>query len=259
MKKIISLLIILVLAISPVLAQEELEGEGITNSEEETIKVIKLEDPGALPDSPFYGLKKFGEKVGLAFSFSEESKTEKRLEYAERRIAEAHVMNAGGKSDYVPELLSEYELIMEELVPEVAGSETVDTQSAVAEATEDHAKVLSSFYDDVPEETRGVVAHATAVSIEGNSMVVQVLDDGTAVDASGHVIELDASEEAIAAIEEARSGVAIGIAGEAIPGEAIPMPVPSDDAPSSGGGNVVGNVPEVSSEGSETGSSDDGS
>ena len=222
MKKIIAIL--MVLAMMPVAFAVD---EGITNDvsedleeidfedledfdeaigiEDSAVEEISTEDPGILPDSRFYGLKRLSERISLAFSFSEESRQEKQVEYAERRIVEAQAMVSEGKTEYVPELMEDYEVSISSVVSEEGYSETVEV----------HREAL----DDL------------AVVVNANGEIVTAIDDARR---------------------------AIGDpSGEAIPGEAIPMPVPSDDTPSSGGGNVVDNVPEVDSVETGTSSSTD--
>ena len=49
----------------------------------------QLPDPGLLPDSPFYFLDKLGKNIGMFFAFGDEAKTDKALQYAGERLAEA--------------------------------------------------------------------------------------------------------------------------------------------------------------------------
>ena len=53
---------------------------------------IKLPKSGIKPDSFFYFLDTFSERIGLFFSFGAERKVEKALKYAGEKLAEAKVM-----------------------------------------------------------------------------------------------------------------------------------------------------------------------
>lgn len=56
-----------------------------------------LPDPGTLPDSPFYGLKRFFEGIGTAFTFDQEARATRSLELAELRLAETRAIAEKGK------------------------------------------------------------------------------------------------------------------------------------------------------------------
>jgi len=56
-----------------------------------------LPDPGLTPDSPFYFLDKWGKNIGMFFTFGNEAKARKALQYAEERLAEARAMAANNR------------------------------------------------------------------------------------------------------------------------------------------------------------------
>jgi hypothetical protein len=60
----------------------------ITKSEIE-LSETKFSDPGILPDSPLYFLKKTKENVQLSFAFTDEEKSKVHLELSKKRLAEA--------------------------------------------------------------------------------------------------------------------------------------------------------------------------
>ncbi|MDH5781614.1 MAG: DUF5667 domain-containing protein, partial [Dehalococcoidia bacterium] len=53
-----------------------------------------LPGPGITPDSPFYFADKWAKQLTLMFTFKEEAKVRKALQYAEERLAELDVMLA---------------------------------------------------------------------------------------------------------------------------------------------------------------------
>ena len=74
---------------------------------EEKIKKLKA---GILPTSPFYGLKRFSEKIRLGLTFNPERKEKLKLEYLERRFNEAQKLLDHKKEKLSKKLLNEYEL-----------------------------------------------------------------------------------------------------------------------------------------------------
>ncbi len=84
----LGVLALLVLSFSA-LAQEEAAGETATGEGE---AAVQLPDAGTTPDSFIYGLDIAMEKMALAMTFDEGKKFEKRLEFAEERLAEARSM-----------------------------------------------------------------------------------------------------------------------------------------------------------------------
>jgi len=71
-------------------------------------------DPGLTPDSTFYFLDKLIEKLDLALTFDDVSKTEKFIKYAQERLAEAEEMNTEEKDEFIEELLLEYVEMLEQ-------------------------------------------------------------------------------------------------------------------------------------------------
>jgi len=99
MKKLISILIIL-LMIPIVVAQDE---------------EITEENVGTLPDSPWYGFKMFRERFSLAFTFNQEAKTEKRLQQAQRRLQEMQIMIEQKKLAYAEKAQNRYNQLLEKV------------------------------------------------------------------------------------------------------------------------------------------------
>jgi len=62
-----------------------------------------------MPDSPFYGVERFVERMNLWFTFNDEAKIKLHLKYAERRLAEAKAMAEKNNVNYSEKILKEYE------------------------------------------------------------------------------------------------------------------------------------------------------
>jgi len=98
---VLSLVMVLVIIPSLTLAQEGEETE--------------LEDPGILPDHPFYGFKLFTERLRLMFAFSEKAKIQLKLKIAERRLAEAEQMVLMNKTQIMQRVMERYQEQLQEM------------------------------------------------------------------------------------------------------------------------------------------------
>ena len=142
-RKILALsLIILILFISPALAQEE-----------------QLPDPGITPDSWMYGFKRFGEALDMAFTFDEAARAQKHLRYASLRLSEAKAMANGNMYDLMESLVSEFENGMDESENDLdsAGNLGINVtmiREAIAEAQIKHWDALEEFRDRLAERAQ---------------------------------------------------------------------------------------------------------
>lgn len=99
MKKIIVLVLLVMLAGIPFAAAAS------ANSNTGTIIHI---NPGLLPDSPFYPLKLFLERLQQTFTFSDEAKAEKLFTAAERRLAELNALPEEEQARYAEKLVNAF-------------------------------------------------------------------------------------------------------------------------------------------------------
>ena len=140
----------------------------------------ELPNPGITPDSSFYFLDIWGKKVGLFFAFGAEAKARKALQYAEERLAEAHVMAGKNKPQAVTVATGGYDEYMTMSVEKIgeASEEGVDISEVseiVALATSKHLFVLDGVMDIVPEEAKEAIAQARGVSINGQGNALRAL------------------------------------------------------------------------------------
>ena len=66
-------------------------------------------DTGILPDSPFYFIEQIKENIDLIFTFNPETKIQKVLSYADKRLAEAKKMVQAGKTNVAKKAMANYE------------------------------------------------------------------------------------------------------------------------------------------------------
>jgi|Deesub1362B_J571_1020462.scaffolds.fasta_scaffold02634_6 hypothetical protein len=136
----------------------------------------ELPDPGILPDSWMYGIKRAFESISLILTFDEVAKVEKRLQYAELRLIEAKVMAEKGKPEYVEKLLGDYQKELEEVSKVISSAKNKERLSElVALATSRHLEVLDSVIEVVPEEAKERVIFAKEMSIRGNQEALRAL------------------------------------------------------------------------------------
>ena len=129
----------------------------------------ELPDPGITPDSPFYFLDTLGKKLGLMFTFGDEAKAQKALEYAEERLAEANAMALKNKLKEMTQAAGEYDQFMaivnERLQATVQQNASANISEKVALATARHLAVLDRVRDRVPEEGKEALSRARERSL----------------------------------------------------------------------------------------------
>lgn len=130
MKKIIILVLAIMLAGLPMTATATAAAD--TNSSIITI------NPGVLPDSPFYQLKLFLERLQQTFTFNEQAKAEKLFTAAERRLAELDALPEEKQAQYAERLVNAFMTATQKAEKKqlktkaVAPTETTDDDDAQA-------------------------------------------------------------------------------------------------------------------------------
>lgn len=138
------------------------ETEGTT---EETV------DPGILPDSPFYFLKRFIEEIKLAFTFSPDSKAAMLMELAEVRIAELEALPEEKQAEFAESLTEAFVEAMEEveeLLKEEELEEDVVDEAVYEEVYKSNGKsleVLQRVYEQVPDQAKKGIQRAIDVKL----------------------------------------------------------------------------------------------
>ncbi|MFC1892863.1 DUF5667 domain-containing protein [Chloroflexota bacterium] len=150
MKKLITFLLLCILALTFCFT-----GAAYAQGEEE----LQLPNSGINPDSPFYFADIWGERIGLFFTFGEDAKVEKALQYAEERLAEVDAMMVRNNARATIRAAGEYDgcLALATRHMERATAEGIDTTETVALATEKHIRFFGNAADNIPENAKGVV------------------------------------------------------------------------------------------------------
>lgn len=149
----------------------------ITGYAQET-EDVQLPDPGVLPDSPFYGLKKAFESIGTGLTFGEDSKAQRAIEIAQIRLAEVQAMAKVGKPEFVDSLLQEYSQGLDN-ANNIASSLEDDKRAIVTErvatATSRHLSVFDDVLERVPSNATDSVIAAREHSMKGNMQALRAL------------------------------------------------------------------------------------
>ena len=139
----------------------------------------ELPDLGITPDSPFYFLDKWGKQFSLMFTFRQEPKVEKALQYAEERLAEARVMairNRIREEEHATLGYREFLAIAIEKMEETRNEGISNNISElVALATTKHLSVLDEVKDLVPHESKEAISRAREASMNGQQNALRLL------------------------------------------------------------------------------------
>ena len=137
-----------------------------------------LPDPGILPDSALYGLKKAAEAVGTFFTFGQEKKADRMLSLAEKRLAEAEAVGKEGKKTAADKAIKGYEKAIENAQGHAQNAERkADVLEKIALATSRHLSVLDNVIDKVPEQAKEAIMKAKEVSMNGQKNALRALSE----------------------------------------------------------------------------------
>jgi len=121
-----------------------------------------LQRAGMVPGNPFYGFKRAFERAELAVTFNEEKKTEKKLKFAERRLAEAAKLKQRGDENGSRKLAEEYQKTVEEVSKQPGQAEKVRNR------TEKHREVLEDVLNKTPDQANQGIERAMNRSETGS-------------------------------------------------------------------------------------------
>lgn len=131
----------------------------------------QLPDPGILPDSPIYGLKRAFESIVTDLTFGDDTRSLRALDIAQIRLAEAMAMTNSEKHAYVPSLLYQYTTELDK-ANTLAGSLPNGTRSVVyekiAEVISRHVLAFDEMTDKGPESSKLAIESAQESSIKEN-------------------------------------------------------------------------------------------
>jgi len=118
-----------------------------------------LVDAGLLPDSQFYFLKTWKEKIQLFFSLSAESKATQFMHLAEVRLAEYQKMMEKGKTDIAKQTFEKYERQLDSAFEKtsearVNGKDVTALAEKLQQERSKHAEVLEQTAEAAPQAAK---------------------------------------------------------------------------------------------------------
>ncbi len=135
---------------------------------------------GITPDSPFYFLDTFFERVDLFFTFSPEKKVKKNLAYAEERLAEAEEVAIKKKPEIVEKTMAKYEdsiaTAIENAKELTEKKKSEETLSLISENTSKHEEVLREVLTKVPDEAKSAIQKAIEVSTRKHEQALKEVE-----------------------------------------------------------------------------------
>jgi len=172
MKKLFVLFIFGIFALvlsAPVLAQ----AQATNNATGENILETRA---GTLPDSPFYGLKRFGEGIQTFFTFDQVEKAKLKYKLAQLRLAEVDAMARLDKTQLAENALKDYEAELNETANDekklsAEGRNTTELADIVGNNTYRHILVLQKVYNKVPDSAKTAIRKVIEKSMEKHEKI----------------------------------------------------------------------------------------
>lgn len=151
----------------------------------------QLSDPGILPDSPIYGIKKLFERIGTTLTFGDEAKMQRNIDLAETRLAEAIIMSEKGKT--VNGLITEYNNRIAEankLGNMTYGEKRERMLEQMANATNRHLAIMERVRQHVPEQARHGIDKAIEKTTIRNQQILENLEEVVPGQSSNLILNL---------------------------------------------------------------------
>ncbi len=184
----------------------------------------ELPDPGLLPDSPFYFLKSWFERLAGFFTFNILDKVTRNVDLAELRLAEARALAENGKTSAVGDALERYQSHLDQALAKADeakanGLNVDEVTSLVAEATLKHQGVLADVYQKVPEEAKPAIEEAMNAGMRGHEEAVRAVSEENRNEVLENTQEQRQNADEI--LEEVRSR---DVPGTEVPVKDVPVP-----------------------------------
>lgn len=168
-KLLIIFLILILFSLTSVLAQEE------------------LPQPGLTPESRFYFLDDWTERIGLFFAFGTQKKVEKLTTYANEKMAEAKVMAEKNKPLRVNIAMERYEeyLTKANQAVQKARSQGQNVEGLVnllKQKLGQNQGVLSQIYEKVPESAKPALERTMEMAKRAYQRIIETVSGEERVD-----------------------------------------------------------------------------
>lgn len=187
MNKILFAFLIAGLFVLPIVFAEETNQTQQLTTEEQAVV-------GFTPDHPLYGLERAVEKVRLALTFNEQAKAEMHVQLAYERLVEAKSMEQKNKTQFVPELVKDYEDEVAAAEASIAKAEThgqnvTAVRMHVMEMTAKHIEVLQRVMENAPESAQSgiqtAIQNAEQVQVRNQERIAESVGGGASAPVNG--------------------------------------------------------------------------
>ncbi len=148
----------------------------------------ELEDPGVLPDSPLYFVKRWSETFREWVTFGDEKKAELQYRYAMRRVAEIQKLVEKGKDEKAQEQIAKYEEHLDKFTEKVnkMADKKQDKADELLNKFEQiqvrQQSVLADVYDQAPEAAKAGLLNAIDNSSKGMENAIEKLQTSEEID-----------------------------------------------------------------------------
>lgn len=138
----------------------------------------ETEDPGILPDSPFYVLKTLWENVQEFLARDPLKKAELHLKFAQRRLAETQKMCEKGKCGIAERWLERFQVKIQKATwaaqkAQEKGKDVAALVEKLQANLERQQAVLDKVLEKVPEPARGAILKAKENSARGINQAIE--------------------------------------------------------------------------------------
>lgn len=158
-----------------------------------------LPDPGLTPDSPWYFLDSWGERLSLFFTFDNVKKAEKAEKFSEEKLAEAQKMADENKTDKIDVALGKYNDYLTETIDDANtakedGKNVDEVLATVAQATQKHLAVLAEVLAKVPEQAKSGIQNAITNSSKGQENALNAISGEKKTEVQNKVNDIKSSQ-----------------------------------------------------------------
>ena len=136
-----------------------------------------LPDPGILPNSPFYGLKRTFEMIGTILTIGDHAKALRALDLAQTRLAEARTMTYLDRPEFVSDLLDQYsrQIVNANSLASSLPDENGTLSEKIASSTSKDLLVLDDLETRLPENATQAVNVAKGKAMTENIQAIEHL------------------------------------------------------------------------------------
>ena len=138
---------------------------------------VALPDPGILPNSPSYGLKRTFELIGTLLTIDNEAKALRALDLAQSRLAEARTMTYLDRPEFVSDLLDQYsrQVMNANSLTSSLQDENGTLSEKIASSTSKDLLVLDDLETKLPENAIQAVNVAKGKAMTENIRAIEHL------------------------------------------------------------------------------------